>query len=60
MQINAKKRLKRQAKKMAVNKGLKILLTLLITYGPGGIFAKLIKILSSKWLLSYLTKRITR
>lgn len=60
MLINAKNKLKRHTKKIVVSKSLKWLLTLLITYGPGGIFGKMLKLIGSKWLLNRLTKRMIR
>ena len=60
MSIQVKNKLKKHMKKIVVSKGLKLVLTLLLTYGPGGIFAKILKILGSKWLLNRLTKRMIR
>ncbi|EPL3990467.1 hypothetical protein M2010_001440 [Providencia stuartii] len=48
MQTNIKRKLKQQAKKQALSKGLKIVATLAITYGPGGILGKILKIVGSK------------
>lgn len=60
MPINAKNKLKQHTKKIVISKSLKWVLTLLITYGPGGIFGKILKIIGSKWLLNRLTKRMIR
>ncbi|MBO0223097.1 hypothetical protein J0689_27840, partial [Vibrio parahaemolyticus] len=60
MQTNIKRKLKQQAKKQALSKGLKIVATLAITYGPGGILGKILKIVGSKWVIGYLTKRIVK
>ncbi len=60
MLINAKNKLKQHTKKIVISKSLKWVLTLLITYGPGGIFGKILKIIGSKWLLNRLTKRMIR
>ncbi|HBO25109.1 MAG TPA: hypothetical protein DD649_19810 [Providencia sp.] len=60
MPINANNKLKQHTKKIVISKSLKWVLTLLITYGPGGIFGKILKIIGSKWLLNRLTKRMIR
>lgn len=52
-------RLKTFAKRLMLKKGIKLILLLLMTYGPAGIVGKLIKLLSSKWVINMLTKRLT-
>ncbi|MEQ4620091.1 hypothetical protein ABN056_02430 [Providencia vermicola] len=60
MQMDIKRKLKRQAKKQAISKGLKIIVTLAITYGPGGIIGKILKIVGSKWVIGCFTKRMVK
>lgn len=55
-----KKQAQATYEKIVISKSLKWVLTLLITYGPGGIFGKILKIIGSKWLLNRLTKRMIR
>ncbi|GAB1439081.1 hypothetical protein MASR2M36_18430 [Providencia sp.] len=52
-------RLKIFAKRLMLKKGIKLILLLLMTYGPAGIVGKFIKLLSSKWVINMLTKRLT-
>lgn len=60
MRIDLKQKLKKQATKQAISKGLKIAATLVITYGPGGVIGKVIKIATGKWVMSYVAKRIVK
>lgn len=60
MQTHIKRKLQQRVKKQAVGKILKVVATLAITYGPGGVIGKVIKIVGSKWVISYLTKRLAR
>lgn len=60
MKTDIKHKLKQRAKKQAISKGLTIAVTLAMTYGPGGIIGKLLKIAGSKWVIGYFTKRIVK
>lgn len=60
MKTDIKHKLKQLAKKQAISKGLTIAVTLAMTYGPGGIIGKLLKIAGSKWVIGYFTKRIVK
>ncbi|EMI5489548.1 hypothetical protein REJ26_000612 [Providencia stuartii] len=60
MHTHIKRKFQQQVKKQAVGKVLKVVVTLAMTYGPGGVIGKVIKIVGSKWVISYLTKRLTR
>lgn len=52
--------MRQKLKAVIKNKGLKLVLALLVTYGPGGVLGKLLKIISSKWVINLVTKKITR
>ena len=60
MKVKLRQKLKTTIKNKGINKGLKIILALLITYGPGGVLGKLLKIIGSKWVIHFVTKKITR
>lgn len=52
-------RLKIFAKQLILKKSIKFMLLLLMTYGPTGVLGKVIRLLSSKWLINVLAKRLT-
>lgn len=52
-------RLKKFTKQLILKRGVKFILLLLMTYGPAGVIGKIIKLLSSKWLINALIKRLT-
>ncbi|HHE6468160.1 TPA: hypothetical protein ACPFI9_004365 [Providencia rettgeri] len=59
MANNVRYRIKKFAKKLVLQKGIRIAAVLLMTYGPAGVVGKIIKLLTSKWLLNVLIKRLT-
>ncbi|MRF66294.1 hypothetical protein GIJ48_07235 [Escherichia coli] len=58
MANNVRYRIKKFAKKLLLRKGIRLAAVLLMTYGPAGFIGKLIKLLTSKWLLNVLIKRL--
>lgn len=60
MRAYLKSKLKQKIKKQAVNKGLKIIATLIITLAPGGMIGKMVKLIGSRWILQYMSKKIAR
>ncbi|MEX0424155.1 hypothetical protein KDV38_10515 [Providencia rettgeri] len=59
MANNVRYRIKKFAKQLLLRKGIRLAAVLLMTYGPAGVIGKLIKLLTSKWLLNVLIKRLT-
>lgn len=59
MAKNIPYRLKRIAKQLIMKKGIRLIVVLLMTYGPAGVVGKIIKLLTSKWLINALVKRLT-
>ncbi|WP_369311395.1 hypothetical protein [Providencia rettgeri] len=51
--------IKKYAKQLLLAKAFKIFLVFLLNYGPAGIVARVIKLLSSKWIINLLIKRLS-
>lgn len=58
MANNVLYRIKKFAKKRLLQKGIRLAAVLLISYSPAGIIGRIIKLLTSKWLLNVLIKRL--
>ncbi|AXH61826.1 hypothetical protein CYG50_07255 [Providencia huaxiensis] len=59
MANNVLYRIKKFAKKRLLQKGIRLAVVLLISYSPAGAVGRIIKLLTSKWLLNVLIKRLT-
>lgn len=59
MANNVLYRIKKFAKKRLLQKGIRLAIVLLISYSPAGAVGRIIKLLTSKWLLNVLIKRLT-
>lgn len=59
MANNVLYRIKKFVKKRLLQKGIRLAAVLLISYSPAGIIGRIIKLLTSKWLLNVLIKRLT-
>ncbi len=59
MANNVLYRIKKFAKKRLLQKGIRLAVVLLISYSPTGAVGRIIKLLTSKWLLNVLIKRLT-
>lgn len=55
----AHQKLKKYVKQRILSKALKMLFVFLLAYGPAGIVGRVIKLLSSKWVVNLLLKRLT-
>lgn len=55
----SQQRIKKYAKQRILAKVFKIVFVFLLTYGPAGILGKIINLLSSKWIINLLIKRLS-
>ncbi|EKT57428.1 hypothetical protein [Providencia sneebia] len=60
MRAYLKNKLKQKIKKQAVNKGLNIIVTLIMTLAPGGMVGKMVKLIGSRWVLQYMSKKMAK
>ncbi|MBN4865207.1 MULTISPECIES: hypothetical protein [Providencia] len=51
--------IKKYAKQRILAKAFKLLFVFLLTYGPAGLVGRVIKLLSSKWIINLLIKRLS-
>ncbi|MFD1091738.1 hypothetical protein [Providencia vermicola] len=51
--------IKKYAKQRILAKAFKLLFVFLLTYGPAGLVGRVIKLLSSKWIINRLIKRLS-
>ncbi|EPL9571194.1 hypothetical protein MMK73_004842 [Providencia rettgeri] len=52
-------RIKKYAKQRILAKAFKLFFVFLLTYGPAGLVGRVIKLLSSKWIINLLIKRLS-
>ncbi|MGG4662358.1 hypothetical protein [Providencia vermicola] len=51
--------IKKYVKQRILAKAFKLLFVFLLTYGPAGLVGRVIKLLSSKWIINLLIKRLS-